>query len=60
MSFHLSVYLNKEARNNNKIPFQTKIFSCEHNLELEENSIKQAYNYLKTLDEYKESIDDLE
>ena len=60
MSFHLSIYLNKEARNNGKVPFQTKVFSCEHNLELEENSIKQAYKFLKTLDEFIGYNDDFE
>ena len=60
MNFYLNIYLNKESRDNNKIPLETKFYSCEHSVLTSENSIRQAYNHLKTLDEFKNSIDDLD
>ena len=60
MNFYLNIYLNKEARDNNKTPLETKFYSCEHSVLTAENSIKQAYNHLKTLEEFKDSIDDLD
>lgn len=60
MNFYLGVYLNKEARENNKAPLETKFYSCEHNVNTSKNSIKQAYVYLKSLEEYSNAIDDLE
>lgn len=59
MNFYLGIYLNKVARNNDKTPLETKFYSCEHNVLVNENSIRQAYNYLKTLDEFENAVDDL-
>lgn len=60
MNFYLSIYLNKEARNNNKIPLESKFYSCDHDVYMNRNTIKQAYMYLKSLEDYNNAIDDLE
>lgn len=60
MNFYLGIYLNKDARDGDKIPLETKFYSCEHNVLINENSIRQSYNYLKTLEEFKDAVDDLE
>lgn len=60
MNFYLGIYLNKVARNSNKSPLETILYTCNHDINTNKNSIKQAYEYLKTLEEYKNAIDDLE
>lgn len=40
MNFYLGVYLDKEARNNNKDPLETKLYTCGHDININENSIK--------------------
>lgn len=60
MNFYLSTYLNKEARDNNKAPLETRFYSCNHNVLVNKNSIRQAYMYLKSLEDFSEAIDDLE
>lgn len=59
MNFYLGIYLNKEARDNNKTPLERKFYYCDHNVLVNENSIRQAYNSLKTLEEFKNATDDL-
>lgn len=59
MNFYLGIYLNKDARSNSKTPLETKFYTCDHDVLVNENSIKQAYNYLKTLEEFKNAADDL-
>lgn len=60
MNFYLGIYLNKDARDNCKLPLETKLYTCGHDIKIEQNSIRQAYEYLKELDEFSNAIDDLE
>lgn len=61
IDFNVEIYKDKEARENNKKAVEIKSFRCSHDVtNTSVNSIKQAYEYLKTLDEYSNSIDDLE
>lgn len=61
INFTLVIYKDKECRILNKDSVQVKHYACTHNINFNsENSIKQSYEYLKTLDEYKDAIDDLD
>lgn len=61
LNFIVGIYKDKDARQEGKRVILTKSYSCKHYVDSESyNSIKQAYEYLKTLEEFKDSIDDLE
>lgn len=61
IDFVVEIYKDKEARQNNKKAIECKSYRCSHDVTNESfNSIKQAYEYLKTLSEYKNSEDDLD
>ena len=57
-NIRILVYGSKEARDNNEEPLTTKsyTFILKTNTSAK-NSVVQAYEYLKTLDEFKESED---
>lgn len=61
IDFNVEIYKDKEARENNKKVVECKNYRCSHDVtNTSVNSIRQAYEHLKTLDEYKLAIDDLE
>lgn len=60
MNFYVGIYLNKESRIENKQPLETRSYSCGHDSNADKNSIRQGYEFLKTLSEYENAIDDLE
>lgn len=54
----VAFYLNQESRTNNKSYIEIKNYLFKPNMsETSENFIKQGYEYLKTLDEYRDAID---
>lgn len=61
LEFRVAIYKDKEAREQEKKIIEFKIYNCIHNTTVSsKNSIEQAYQYLKTLIEYENSIDDFE
>lgn len=60
MNFTVDVYKNKESRESGKLQVDSISYTCKHDtLDGSVNSIKQAYNHLKTLTDYESAIDDL-
>lgn len=54
----VAFYLNEESRTNNKSYIEIKNYLFKPNMsDTGENFIKQGYEYLKTLDEYRDAID---
>lgn len=61
IEFDLGVYIDKENRLNKKDVLEVERHYCKHDLsEDSKNCLRQAYEYLKTTDDYKHAIDDLE
>lgn len=61
ITFNVGIYVNKETKEKGSVTLENKNYSCTHDVsETSRNSIKQAYDYLKTLEEYKNAIDDLD
>jgi hypothetical protein len=54
----LEIYSSQEARNFNKLPVETLTFNLEINkTDISTTSISSSYNYVKTLDLFKNSTD---
>lgn len=61
ISFNVSFYANKEARENNNAVLEDKSYSCKHDISSSGvNCLKQSYTHLKTLDEFIGYVDDLD
>ncbi|MEK4721526.1 hypothetical protein NST66_29010 [Priestia sp. FSL W8-0524] len=61
LKFTLVSYLDKTAATEGKAALREETFSCPPNLaDYSYNFIKQGYQYLKTLDQFKDAIDVLE
>jgi len=61
MNFTVDIYKDKESRESGKLQVGSISYECLHDTsENSTNCIRQAYQYLKTLDEYEGGIDDLE
>lgn len=61
MEFTVNVFKDKASRNENRTTIDNLKFICNHDISINSsNVIKQAYEYMKTLDEYKNAIDDFD
>ena len=61
MDFKVNIYKDKESRIGNKAIIDSLNYICKHDISNNaSNVIKQAYEHLKSLKEYENSLDDLE
>lgn len=58
LSFNMKIFVNEQARVNNKSWIDERQYNFTPDIgEDSENFIKQSYEYLKSLDDFKNSID---
>lgn len=61
MDFTVNIYKDKACRFENKSTIDSLNYICVHDISNNSlNVFRQAYEYLKSLDDYKNSIDDFE
>lgn len=59
INYRVGFYANKELRVENKQVIEVENFSCNHDVSnIAKNSLKQAYEHLKSVNGYEEAIDD--
>lgn len=56
-NFSLVIYTDEESRKNNKEIVDQKTYNFKFNLNSKDNIYIQAYNFLKSLDDFKNAMD---
>jgi len=57
LTFYVGVYRNKAKSDANFPPINEFLYQFTPSLDVEDNFIAQAYNYLKNLEEFNDAID---